>query len=338
MSERTERTYRNWIIRYVNFCGRRHPRDCGTREVRGFLEHLAQAHQVAARTQNQALAAIHYLYRQVLDSPLADLSPYARGKRGDRVPEVLEPDEVARVFTLLEGTPLLIAQLLYGTGLRLSEALGLRAKDLSLPRHCLFVRDGKGGKDRRTVLPTSLVPRLTVQLAHVRRQHAMDLAKGGAGAYLPGALSRNNPGAVRDWRWAWLFPSHRFVRDRDRGLRMRWHVHPSTMQRALAAAARAAGVHRRVTPHIFRHSFATQLLRSGYDIRTVQSLLGHRDVATTMLYLHVLETGVGVRSPLDQLGGAAAGGAGTQAVVPLSSTLLSARCSPRSVAIDERPW
>lgn len=301
MSPRTEESYRRWIVRYVRFCRMRHPRECGAREVHGFLDHLARELRIAAPTQNQALAALLFLYRNVLAIPLEGVPAYARGRRGERVPDVLEPAEVAAVLQRLDSIPRLVAQVLYGTGLRLNEALSLRVKDLDLLRHVVFVRAGKGAKDRRSVLPTSLVTILQSQVAHVRREHARDVAKGAAGVWLPGALHRKYPHAARDWRWGWLFPAERFVRDARTGKRLRWHVHPSTIQRAVAAAARASGVSKRVTPHIFRHSFATQLLRAGYDIRTVQSLLGHRDVSTTMIYLHVLETGTGVRSPLDHL-------------------------------------
>ena len=306
-SVRTERTYRSWIVRYVRFCGMRHPKDCGAEDVRRFLDHLARVDEVAAATQNQALAAILFLYRNVLAVPLSDLPAYTRAKRSTRVPDVLEPSEVMAVFSQLEGVVLTIVQLLYGTGLRLNEAVSLRVKDVDLVRSVVVVRDGKGAKDRRSVLPAALRAPIRQQVESVRALHTKDLARGGSGVWLPGALGRKYPGAARDWRWAWLFPSSGFVRDARSVQRLRWHIYPTTVQRAVATAGRAAGINKRVTPHIFRHSFATQLLRSGYDIRTVQELLGHRDVSTTMIYLHVLETGTGVRSPLDQISLPAAG-------------------------------
>ncbi|MEO7963373.1 MAG: integron integrase [Gemmatimonadaceae bacterium] len=300
-SVRTEKSYRAWIVRYVRFCGMRHPRDCGSAEIGRFLDHLATVDEVAAATQNQAFAALLFLYRTVLAIPMADVPAYARAKRGTRLPEVLDPADVAAVLEQLDGMQLTIAKLLYGTGLRLTEAVSLRAKDIDLERRVVIVHDGKGGKDRKSVLPTALVEPLRAQLEVVRRRHHRDIALGAVGSWLPGALDRKYPSASRDWRWAWLFPSGNFVRSKRAIGKFRWHVYPTTVQRAVSTAARAAQINKRVTPQIFRHSFATQLLRSGYDIRTVQVLLGHRDVTTTMIYLHVLETGTGVRSPLDLL-------------------------------------
>ncbi|MEO7962741.1 MAG: integron integrase [Gemmatimonadaceae bacterium] len=288
-------------MRYVRFCGLRHPRECGSSEISRFLDQLASVDEVAAATRNQALAALLFLYRHVLAIPMTDVPAYARAKRGTRVPDILEPGDVAAVLQQLKWMQLTIVKLLYGTGLRLTVAVSLRGKDLDLDRRVVVVRQGKGAKDRKSVLPASLVDPLLAQLEFVRHLHERDLALGGSGSWLPGALDRKCPSASRDWRWAWLFPSANFVRSKRAVGKVRWHVYPTTVQRAVSAAARAAGINKRVTPHIFRHSFATQLLRSGYDIRTVQTLLGHRDVSTTMIYLHVLDTGTGVRSPLDLL-------------------------------------
>lgn len=300
-SRRTERAYVGWVRRYVHFCGLRHPRECGESELRAFLSHLAAERQVSASTQNQARAALLFLYRALLRVPVAADTALVRAKEGVRVPNVLAPDEVAMVLQTLEGDVQLIARLLYGGGLRLNEALQLRVKDVDLRRRVLVVRGGKGGKDRRTVLPESLAVLMHDRIERSRQLHLRDLARGGAGVALPHALGRKLPGATRDWRWTWVFPAARQYRERGTGRIMRHHLHDTTVQRAIAAGARESGVTKRVSAHTFRHSFATHLLRSGYDIRTVQELLGHRDVSTTMIYLHILDRGPGVRSPLDSL-------------------------------------
>ena len=222
--------------------------------LRGFLVRLALVDEVAAATQNQALAAILFLYRNVFVVPLSDLPAYTRAKRRTRVPEVLEPSDVMAVFSQLEGVVLTTVQLLYGTGLRLNEAVSLRVKDVDLVRSVVVVRDGKGAKDRRSVLPTALWAPIRQLVESVRALHTRDLARGGSGAWLPGALGRQYPGAARDWRWASLFPSSGFVRDSRSVQRLRWHISPTTVQRSVATADRAAGINKRVTPHIFRHN------------------------------------------------------------------------------------
>ncbi len=300
-SRRTERSYVAWVRRYVRYCRMRHPRECGAPEIRSFLEHLATERTVAASTQNQAHAALLFLYREVLRIPLDDSRVAVRAKAKIRVPNVLAPDEVAQVIRALRGNVQLVARLLYGSGLRLNEALELRVKDVDLRRGVLIVRSGKGGKDRRTVLPDSLIDDLRQRLHETRMLHQRDVARGGGYIALPDALARKLPGAVRDWRWAWVFPATRQYRDRATLRIMRHHLYDTTVQRKIAAAGASAGLNKRVTAHTFRHSFATHLLRSGYDIRTVQELLGHQDVSTTMVYLHVLDRGTGVRSPLDAL-------------------------------------
>lgn len=300
-SPRTERAYVGWVRRYVRYCGLRHPRECGEQELRAYLSHLATEKQVAASTQNQARAALVFLYHALLRIPVEANSALVRAKEGVRVPNVLAPDEVAIVLRELQGDVQLVARLLYGGGLRLNEALQLRVKDVDLKRGVVIVRGGKGAKDRRTVLPETLVPDIRSRIERSRTLHLRDLARGGAGVALPHALHLKFPNAARDWRWAWVFPAARQYRDRRTGRIMRHHLHDTTVQRAIAASALASGVSKRVSAHTFRHSFATHLLRSGYDIRTVQELLGHRDVSTTMIYLHILDRGPGVRSPLDAL-------------------------------------
>lgn len=300
-SPKTERAYVAWVRRFVKFCEMRHPRDCSDADVRRFLSHLADKGMVAASTQNQARAALLFLYRDVLRILVDASAGVVRAKERVRVPNVLAPEEVAIVIRCLAGDMQLVARLLYGAGLRLNEALQLRVKDVDLRRGVLIVRSGKGGKDRRTVLPERLIDDMRARIEQSRQLHLKDLALGGGGVSLPRAFARKFPGAMRDWRWAWVFPSTRQYRDAMTGRRMRYHLHDSAVQRAIASAALASGVSKRVTAHTFRHSFATHLLLSGYDIRTVQELLGHRDVSTTMVYLHVLNRGPGVRSPLDTL-------------------------------------
>lgn len=300
-SKRTEKAYVGWIRRFVRFHRMRHPRDCGEPEIQRFLEHLAMERDVAASTQNQALAALLFLYRHVLERPMESDVAIVRAKRRLRVPSVLAPDEVQQIITHLDGDLRLIVMLLYGAGLRLGEALQLRIKDIDVRRAVLTIRDGKGGKDRRTVLPNQAMPLLVERLHASRLLHMKDVATGGGYHQLPQALGVKLPNLQRDWRWAWVFPAARQYRDRETRRMMRYHMYDTTVQRAIASAASASGINKRVTAHTFRHSFATQLLHNGYDIRTVQTLLGHRDVSTTMIYLHVLDKGTGVRSPLDAL-------------------------------------
>ncbi len=279
----------------------RHPRECGIADVRSFIEYLATERRLSASAQNQVIAALLFLYRDVLAQPLGALPAVVRPKAAHRLPNVLEPPEVERVIAQLAGTPQLVVMLLYGAGLRLGEALALRIKDLDLDRRTVMVRSGKGAKDRRTMLPERLVPVLARRVQDMRLWHQREVSRGRGYLPLPEALARKLPGAVRDWRWAWVFPAARDTWDGALRRSVRYPVHPTTVQRAIAAAARRAGINKRVTAHTFRHSFATQLLRSGYDIRTVQELLGHVDVSTTMVYLHVLDGATGVRSPLDRL-------------------------------------
>ncbi len=299
-SIRTESCYVDWIRRFILFHDKRHPADMGAPEVEAFLSHLAVNRNVAASTQNQALAAILFLYREVLEIELPWLEGVTRAKRPPRLPVVLSESEVQRLLAQLEGTPLLIASLLYGSGLRLMEALRLRVKDVDLERNEIIVRSGKGGKDRHTVLPARLIPSLRAQMDRVKTLHEQDLLDKLAPVYLPHALERKYPNAGRELAWQFLFPSERPSVDPRTSIRRRHHIHESRFQRAMKNAVRRAGLNKPVSSHTLRHSFATHLLERGYDIRTVQELLGHKDVRTTQIYTHVLNRGgMGVRSPLD---------------------------------------
>ena len=289
-----------WIRRFIVFHGKRHPSAMGGAEVNQFLTHLAVERHVSASTQNQALSALLFLYRVILEDPLPWLDDLVRARRPLRVPVVLTIDEARAVLENMDGGAQLVAQLLYGSGLRLLEALMLRVKDLDFARREIVVRDPKGRHDRRTMLPERTGARLHEHLVEVRAVHEEDLACGFGAVWLPTALERKFPKAAVDWRWQWVFPASRRWREEGTGREFRHHLHETVVQRAVRAAAEAAGIVKRVGCHTFRHSFATHLLERGHDIRTVQELLGHRDVSTTMIYTHVLQIGArGVRSPLD---------------------------------------
>lgn len=307
-SIRTEQVYVDWARRFILFHGKRHPQEMGAAEVGAFLSYLAVERQVSASTQNQAKAALLYLYKQVLGIDLPWLNEVVQAKRPQRLPTVLTPSEVRELLLHMEGTTGLIAQLLYGTGMRLMEVMRLRVKDVEFSRREIIVREGKGNKDRVTVLPENLLVPLRRQLEKARVLHEKDLAAGLGRVYLPYALAVKYPEVDRTWAWQWVFPSN--VRavdprpDTRTGLAMerRHHIYPESIQRAVREAARLAHIGKPVTPHILRHSFATHLLQAGYDIRTVQELLGHADVSTTMIYTHVLNKGGrGILSPLDAL-------------------------------------
>ncbi len=289
-----------WVRRYVKFHGLRDPRLMGEPEIAAFLSDLAVRGRVSGSTQNQALGALLFLYREVLRCPLAWVGGVVHAKQSVRLPVVLTPGEVGAVLAKLNGTAWLVAMLLYGSGLRLLEALRLRVKDVDFERHEIRLRGGKGDKDRVTVLPDIVRDALSAHLEVVRARHAKDLAAGGGAVVLPGALERKLAGAAREWGWQWIFPAARLYGDRQTGDVRRHHLDPSVVQRAFHAAVRASGIPKRATCHTLRHSFATHLLEGGADIRTVQELLGHRDVRTTMIYTHVLNRGgLGVRSPAD---------------------------------------
>jgi integron integrase len=303
-SRRTEEAYVHWIRRFIFFNGKRHPEVLGEAEVTAFLNHLAAERQVAAATQNQALSAILFLYREVLGRELPWLDGVHRPSRPPRLPVVLTRAEVERLLAQLTGTRWLIASLLYGAGLRVMECLRLRVKDVDLSYRQVLVRDGKGEKDRVTMLPERLVEPLRAHLGRVRLLHARDLREGYGETHLPYALSRKYPRAGREWCWQYLFPSQHRSADPEDGVVRRHHLYESVPQRAIKEAARAACIAKPVSCHALRHSFATHLLEGGYDIRTVQELLGHSDVSTTMIYTHVLNKGGrGVKSPFDGLDG-----------------------------------
>ncbi|WP_300455531.1 integron integrase [Accumulibacter sp.] len=301
-SIRTEAQYVQWARRFILFHGKRHPRDMGAREVEAFLTHLAVEGRVAAATQNQALSALLFLYREVLGIDLPWLDGVVRAKRPARLPVVLSGNEVHRVLDRMPGVHGLLARLLYGSGMRLMEGVRLRVKDIDFERREILVRDGKGVKDRVTMLPETLIVELREHLLRRRRLFEDDLRLGKAGVYLPFALERKYPAANQTWSWQYVFPSESYSIDPRSGLERRHHLDEKRLQRAMKKAVIAAGITKPATPHTLRHSFATSLLDGGYDIRTVQELLGHADVSTTMIYTHVLKRGGrGVRSPLDAL-------------------------------------
>ena len=301
MSPKTEKAYVGWIRQFILFHRKRHPDSMAEPEVTAFLTHLATRKRVSASTQNQALSALLFLYRHVLDRELGDLDA-VRAKRPKRLPVVLTRGEVLRLLDAMDGVPRLVATLLYGSGLRLQEALRLRVKDLDFEFHQIAVRSGKGDKDRVTMLPALLEEPLRQHLERVRTLHRQDLARGLGRVYLPNALATKYPNANTEWAWQYVFPSESLSRDRETGMLRRYYMSPRTVQRAVKNAVRAAGIAKAASCHTLRHSFATHLLVGGYDIRTVQELLGHRSVRTTMIYTHVLNRGgYGVQSPADML-------------------------------------
>ena len=301
-SRRTEKTYWFWIRYFIFHNHKRHPAEMGAAEVTAFLNWLATDRNVAAATQNQALAALLFLYKTVLERDLPWFDDLVRAKRPVRVPVVLSAADVRRLLEQLDGVAWMMASLLYGAGLRLQECLMLRVKDVDFAYRQILVRDGKGAKDRVTMLPESVVQPLQAHLGKVRSLHRRDIAEGYGEVWLPHALSRKYPRAGYEWGWQFLFPSKNRSADPETGVIRRHHLFPDTMSRALKRAARAARIAKPVSCHALRHSFATHLLQAGYDIRTVQELLGHSDVSTTMVYTHVLNKGGrGVKSPLDRM-------------------------------------
>jgi integron integrase len=302
-SIRTEDTYVHWIKRFILFHGKRHPREMGEPEVGAFLTHLATAGRVSSGTQNLALAALLFLYRQVLDRDLPRLKDVTRAKRPQRLPTVLTRREVDLLLGLLDDSEAsLVVRLLYGTGMRLMEGVRLRVGDLDFERCQVTVRQGKGGKDRVTVLPQALLAPMQEQLARRRKRYELECAAREVGVWLPDALERKYPNAGSEWIWQFVFAARRPSRDPRTGVRRRHHLDETLVQRQVRRAAKRAGIAKHVSPHTLRHSFATHLLEAGYDIRTVQELLGHSDVQTTMIYTHVLNRGgKGVVSPLDRL-------------------------------------
>ncbi len=302
LSLRTEQQYVYWIRWFVRFHRRRHPRDMGAAEVEAFLTMLASERRASPSTHSQALSALLFLYRAVLKQDLPWLTKLARPKRPQRLPVVMTMEEVAAALSHLEGQYSLLGRLLYGTGMRIMEALRLRVKDVDFAHNTLVVRSGKGNKDRALMLPQALVPDLRAQLVHAKALWNADRADGRPGVEMPEGLARKYPRAGESWNWHWVFPQATLSVDPRSGLRRRHHLFDQTFQRAFKRAVTTAGIDKPATPHSLRHAFATHLLQAGYDIRTVQELLGHADVATTMIYTHVLKVGgLGVRSPLDTL-------------------------------------
>lgn len=301
-SRRTEQTYCHWVKRFIFYHNVRHPAEMGEPEINAFLTHLALKEKVSASTQNQALSALLFLYRHVIGRGVGDLGEVIRARKPKRLPVVMTREEVKAVLANLSGDKWLMASLMYGAGLRLMECLCLRVQNIDFSRNEILVRDGKGAKDRITMLPESLKNPLQEHLKKVKTIHERDLGEGWGRVLLPDALDRKYPNAPKDWRWQWVFPQEIRWTIPKNGEEGRYHVNESIIQKAVAGAVRKAGLCKRATRHTFRHSFATQLLGSGYDIRTVQELLGHKDVKTTMIYTHVLNRGgKGVKSPVDDL-------------------------------------
>jgi integron integrase len=301
-SRRTEKAYCLWARRFVRFHGMRHPGEMAEPEINAFLTHLAVSEKVSASTQNQALSALLFLYRRVIGREVGELGGVIRARGPRRLPVVLTRDEVRAVLARLDGDKRLMAALMYGSVLRLTECLRLRVQDIDFARHQIAVRDGKGGKDRVTMLPQSLEPSLQAHLKRARAIHDQDVADGWGRVRLPDALARKYPGASSEWGWQWVFPQQKRWKNAKTGEQGRHHVHETILQRSVSSAVRSAGIAKHAGCHTLRHSFATHLLEGGYDIRTIQELLGHKSVSTTMIYTHVLNKGgLGVRSPIDGL-------------------------------------
>lgn len=299
-SRKTEESYIGWIKRFILFNNRRHPNELGEAEIKKYLEYLAIKQHVSSSTQNQALCAIVFLYKNVLKKKLGDFGELIWAKRSTRLPVVLTQEEVKKIMDELSGTYWIMANLLYGSGLRLNECLQLRVKDIDFIYNQVIIRDSKSDKDRVSMLPNKVVDPLKKHLEKVRRLHERDIQKGYGRVHLPNALKRKYINADKEWGWQYVFPSGRLAVDPESGVLRRHHIYETVLQKAVKEAVRKAGVVKPATCHTFRHSFATQLLQSGYDIRTVQELLGHRDVKTTMIYTHVLKKGgLGVNSPAD---------------------------------------
>ena len=301
-SIRTEHSYVDWVYRFIRFHGLRHPMEMGAPEINAFLSYLASDLDVAASTQNQACCGIVFLYKHVLKKELKEFGDVVRAKKPKRLPVVLSAEETASVLSELRGLHRLMADLLYGTGMRIIELLRLRVKDVDFDRRMITVRSGKGQKDRIAILPAELVPELKAHMEVGRSVHEQDLANGTGTVYLPFALSRKYPNANKEWGWKYVFPASSLSVDPRSGIKQRHHVYESVLQKALKRATHASGVVKPVHAHTFRHSFATHLLEAGHDIRTVQKLLGHKDIRTTMIYTHVMEDGIcSVKSPLTRV-------------------------------------
>ena len=301
-SIRTEHAYVDWVYRFILFHNKKHPKDMGAIEVNEFLSYLAVDCNVAASTQNQALSAIVFLYKHILGIDIGDIGKVIRAKKPKRLPVVLSAEETAAVLSYLEGIHRLMGDLLYGTGMRIIELIRLRVKDIDFSRKMIIIRDGKGQKDRVTVLPAELIDELKEHLENAKATHDKDLADGNGTVHLPYALSRKYPNANKEWGWKYLFPSRNLSIDPRSGIKQRHHVYESVLQKALKRATHQSGIVKPVHAHCLRHSFATHMLEAGHDIRTVQKLLGHKDVRTTMIYTHVMQDGVcSIKSPLTRI-------------------------------------
>jgi integron integrase len=298
-SPKTEESYISWIRQFIIYNNKTHPENLGKEEIQKFINYLAIERHVSSSTQNQALQAILFLYKKIIKKEIGWLEDIKHVKRIKYLPVVFSKGEVTKIFEYLNGIPKLVISILYGGGLRLSEGLNLRVKDIDFDYKQILIRDGKGAKDRHSILPVSIMPELRAHLNNVYRQHKIDLKKGKGRTKLPNALAVKYPNAGNEFGWQYVFPADKFIKDKETGLIFRFHIHESTIQRAVKEALRKAKITKPGSPHAFRHSFATHLLENGYDIRTVQELMGHQSVKTTMIYTHVLNRGLGVRSPLD---------------------------------------
>lgn len=298
-SKKTEESYIGWIKQFILFNHKVHPEQLGAEEIKNFINHLAVSRHVSSSTQNQALQGILFLYKNILGREVGWIDNIKHATRVKHLPVVFSKREVGQIFVHLDGANKLVVSLLYGSGLRLAECLNLRVKDIDFDYTQIIVRDGKGEKDRHTVLPFSVITELKKHLNEVYKQHKHDLAKGKGETILPYALKKKYPNAAKEFGWQYAFPADKFIMDKESGLVFRFHIHESTIQRAVKEAIRKAGVNKPGSPHTFRHSFATHLLENGADIRTIQELLGHQSLKTTMIYTHVLNRGLGVKSPLD---------------------------------------
>lgn len=298
-SPKTEESYLKWIKQFIIFNGKKHPLQLGPEEIQKYISFLATEKHVSASTQNQALQGILYLYKNVVKKDIGWIDNIKHAARVKHLPVVFSKRETMKIFEHLEGVAKLVVSLLYGSGLRLAECLNLRIKDVDIEYKQIIVRDGKGEKDRHTVLPMTIIPELKKHLNEVFKLHKKDLANGKGETILPYALKRKYPNAGKEFGWQYVFPADKFIKEKESGLIFRFHIHESTIQRAVKEAIRKAGVNKPGSPHTFRHSFATHLLENGADIRTIQELLGHHSVKTTMIYTHVLNRGLGVKSPLD---------------------------------------
>ncbi len=298
-SKKTEEAYTNWIKQFIIFNDKTHPEKLGSEAIKNYLNYLAEKRKVTAATQNQALQGILFLYKNILKKDVGWIDDIKFAQRKRHLPVVFSKKETQKIFEHLNGVPRLVISLLYGSGLRLSEALNLRIKDIDFDYQQITVREGKGEKDRHTILPSSVIANLKKHLNEVYKQHKVDLNNGKGETILPYSLARKYPKAGKEFGWQYAFPADKFIKDKDSGLIFRWHIHESTIQRSVKNAIKKAGITKQGSPHTFRHSFATHLLENGYDIRTIQELLGHNSIKTTMIYTHVLNRGLGVKSPLD---------------------------------------